>query len=232
MQKLKCIAVDDEPQALVLLKAYSDRVPTLNMMWTFEDAIEAKTFLENTRVDLLFVDINMPDINGLDLVKSLDPKPMVIFTTAYRKFAFEGFELEAIDYLLKPISFEKFEKAAQKAVSFQRFTSKEQAAADESIFVRSEYKMVRIPLQDILYIESLEDYIKIHLENQRPVLTLFTLKAMFDMLPREKFIRIHRSYIVPLAKINTLHNKRVKIGSEVLPVGESYLADLKASLSI
>lgn len=232
MIKLKCIAVDDEPHALALLKAYCARIPALDLLSTFEDALEAKTFMEKRSFDLLLADINMPDINGIDLVRYLTPGPMVIFTTAYRKFAYEGFQLEAIDYLLKPVPFDKFEQSIQKALAYHRFRTQQKPEAAPFIFVRSEYKMVRIALDDILYIESLEDYIKIHLENSRPILTLLTLKAMLDLVPKASFIRIHRSYIVPLAKIQTLHHKKVKIGTEQLPVGESYLPELKAALAL
>jgi two-component system LytT family response regulator len=174
--KLKCIAIDDEPLALELIKQYAARIPELQLVQTFDDAISGGEFLRNAHVDLLFIDINMPDITGIELVRSLKDKPVTIFTTAYKQFAFEGFELEAIDYLLKPISFERFSKAVQKVISFHELRYPAKQYSGEHFFVRSEYRMVKITMDDILYVEGLEDYIKIHLTNEKPI---FTLKSAF-----------------------------------------------------
>lgn len=219
----KCIAVDDELPALELIKNYVLQLPSLQLLHTFNDAVSAGEFLRNNSVDILFVDINMPDINGIDLVSSLPEKPLIIFTTAYRKFAYEGFELEAVDYLLKPISPDRFKKSVNKAIELLQVRTQPKAAAEECIFVRSEYKMVKVELANIDYIEGLEDYIKIHIEGSRPVLTLMTMKSFIEKLPTDKFLRIHRSYIVSLSKIGTVGNKRITLkNGTVLPVSDSY----------
>ena len=223
MVPLKCIAIDDEPLALKLIREYVSRFPALQMVRTFDDAINGAEFLKQTPVDLLFIDINMPDITGIDLVRSLERKPIVIFTTAYKNFAFEGFELEALDYLLKPIDFKRFTKAVEKAIDYHRYKN---APADEqheeSIYVYSEYKMVNIILKDIEYIESMEDYIKIHLHNAKTVLTLMPLKRMQEKLPSSQFQRIHRSYIIPVNKIISIKGRKVQLTGIELPVSESY----------
>ncbi len=222
---LKCIAIDDEPFALELIKEFAKQVPELQLMQTFDDAISGGEFLRQNQIDLLFIDINMPDITGIELVRSLQQKPMTIFTTAYKKFAFDGFELDAIDYLLKPIDFERFKKAATKAIEFHAYKTSKKDLLGESLFVRSEYKMIKIELNDIDYIEGLEDYIKIHLTNGRPILTLMTLKAVLEKLPADKFKRIHRSYIVPVNKVKSILNKKITLASGVeLGISDTYVS--------
>ena len=220
---LKCIAVDDEPLALQLIASYVKKIPALQLLQTFEDAVSASEYLRSTAVDILFIDINMPDITGIELVRSLTTKPLIIFTTAHKKFAYEGFELEAVDYLLKPIDFPRFSKAVQKAIDFHEYKNAPKNIQQESIFVRSEYKMIRVDVDNIEYIEGLEDYIKIHITDSRPILTLSTLKAFVEKLPADKFVRIHRSYIVPYAKIKTVVNKKIKLSSNTeLPISDTY----------
>lgn len=220
---LKCIAIDDEPPALDLIAAYIERTPQLQLLQTFDDAISAGEFLRNTPVDLLFVDINMPDITGIELVKSLEEKPMVIFTTAYKKFAYEGFELDAVDYLLKPIDFTRFSKAVSKAQEYNEYRNNSQSNATNHLFVRSEYRVIKINLDDIEYIESLEDYIKIHLVADRPVMTLMPLKKVLEKLPGDKFRRIHRSYIVAVPKVKSVLHRKVQLASgKELPISDSY----------
>jgi two-component system, LytTR family, response regulator len=226
--RLKCVAIDDEPLALEVLKNYAAKFVELEMLQTFEDAISAAEFIRSTPVDILFVDINMPDITGLDLVRSLEEKPIIIFTTAHKKFAIDGYELDAIDYLLKPISFERFSKAVAKAVEYARYKTKAPNEQMESLFVYSEYRLIKIPLNEIEYIESLEDYIRIHLINTKPVLTLMPLKKVLEKLPAEKFKRIHRSYIVSVDKVNSVLNRKVRLSSSVeLPVSDSYTSFIK-----
>lgn len=220
---LKCIAIDDEPLALELIKNYVAWFPALQLVNTFEDAISGAEYLRNNPIDLLFIDINMPDITGIDLVRSLTVKPMVIFTTAYKNFAFEGFELEAIDYLLKPIDVKRFGKAVEKAVDYYKYkTAFTKEGEDESLYVYSEYRMVKIDLKEIEYIESMEDYIKIHLHNAKTILTLMPLKKVLEKLPEDKFQRIHRSYIVPVKKILSIQNRKVKLAGIELPISDSY----------
>jgi len=222
--QMKCIAIDDEPLALELIKEYTAKFPELKMVETFDDAIGGAEFLRNNNIDLLFIDINMPDITGIDLVKSLEKKPLTIFTTAYKNFAFEGFELEAIDYLLKPIDFERFKKAVTRAIEFFQYKQNAKPEPQESLFVRSEYRMIKIDLDEIEYIEGLEDYIKIHLSNKKPVLTLMTLKTVLEKLPASGFKRIHRSYIVPVNKVQSILNRKARLSSGAeLPVSNNYL---------
>src|SRR5579871_1893705 len=179
---LRCVAIDDEPLALVLIRDYISKFPELELVQTFDDAISGAEFLRSAQIDLLFIDINMPDITGLDLVKSLKEKPMIIFTTAYKKFAFEGFELDALDYLLKPIDLGRFSKAISKAIEYYKYKANPNTV-EENLFVYSEYRLVKIPVADIEYIESLDDYIKIHFSNAKPILTLMTLKKVLINFP-------------------------------------------------
>jgi two-component system, LytTR family, response regulator len=221
---IRCVAIDDEPPALMLIKEYAAQCPQLQLLYVFDDAINGAEFLRQNKIDLLFIDINMPDITGLDLVKSLEEKPMIIFTTAHKKFAIDGFELDAVDYLLKPISFERFSKAVNKATEFFEYKKKPATEEVESLFVYSEYRMIKIPLTDIEYIESLEDYIRINLTTGKPVMTLMTMKKVLDKLPEKKFKRIHRSYIVATDKVKSILNRKVKFTSGTeLPVSDSYL---------
>jgi DNA-binding LytR/AlgR family response regulator len=221
---LKCIVIDDEPLAIDLLSDYIGRINHLQLLQTFDDAIHGGEFLRHHQVDLLFVDINMPDITGIDLLRSLPDKPLTIFTTAYKKFAYEGFELDIIDYLLKPISFDRFQKAVQKAITYQQ--SLQQPGEQESfLFVRSEYRMLKIPLSSINYLEGLEDYVKIHIEGAKPVMTLMTMKAMLEKLPAQQFRRIHRSYIVPIQQVTSILNKKVMLQHGIeLPISDSYVS--------
>ena len=166
----------------------------------------------------------MPDITGLDLVRSLEEKPIVIFTTAHKKFAIDGFDLDAIDYLLKPIAFERFSKAVTKAIEYHGYKTRADNETEENLFVYSEYRLVKIPLHDIEYIESLEDYIRIHLVNAKPILTLMPLKTVLEKLPSDKFTRIHRSYIVSINNVRSILNRKVTLTSSTeLPISDSYV---------
>ena len=224
MKKLTCVTIDDEPLALELMEKYIARIPALNLTGAFEDALSGSEFIKHNPVDLLLLDINMPDITGLELVRSLAERPMVIFTTAYKHFAFEGFELEALDYLLKPIDFDRFNKAIEKAVDYYEYKHVlAQPQLQKSLYVYSEYQMIKINIPSIEYIESMEDYIKIYLLDQpKPVLTLMPLKKVLEKLPQNDFMRIHRSYIVGLRHIKSIHNKKVQLKGIQLPVGSSY----------
>ncbi|TAH03025.1 MAG: DNA-binding response regulator [Sphingobacteriales bacterium] len=225
---IKCIAIDDEPLALALVKEYISQCAQLQLVHTFEDAIAGAAYLRKNPIDLLFIDINMPDITGLDLVRSLTVQPMIIFTTAYKNYAFDGFELDAVDYLLKPISFDRFSKAVAKAADYYMYKNKQEVAGEECLFVYAEYRMLKIMLSEIDYIESLEDYIKIHLQQSKPILTLMTLKGVLEKLPNARFSRIHRSYIVANNKVKSIHNRKVKLSSGTeLPVSETYSSFIK-----
>lgn len=217
---INAIAIDDEPLALNLIREFSYRIPGLNLLQTFENALEGKIYLKSSTINLLFIDINMPDISGIDLVKGLPEKPMIIFTTAHKKFAIQGFELDAIDYLLKPFSFERFARAVQKAIEYNIYKT---AKYIKNLFVYSEYRLIKIELSEIEYIESIQDYVKIHLPGGKSILTHMTLKGILDKLSMRQFKRIHRSYIVPIAKVKSVLNKKVLLtSSQELPISDSY----------
>lgn len=221
--EIKCVAIDDEPIALEIIKTYTEKIPGIKLVAVFEDAVAGSEFLKNNQTDILFLDINMPDISGLDLARSLEKKPLIIFTTAYKNFAFEGFELEAFDYLLKPIDPKRFKRSLDRAAEFLAHQRTPVDREPECIFVYSEYKMVKVVLDEIEYIETMDDYIKIHFPGHKYMLTLMTLKKAEELLPEKKFRRIHRSYIVPLGKVQAIQNKKVHLrcGTE-LPISNSY----------
>jgi two-component system LytT family response regulator len=223
---IKCLAIDDEPLALKQISSYIEKTPFLETVALCRSAFDAIEFLANNEVDLMFVDINMPDLNGLDFVKSLTQKPQIIFTTAYSEYAIEGFQVDALDYLLKPISYAVFLKSASKAKTWFELNHKQQESVQttqDSLFVKSEYKMVRIFLSEIKYIESANEYIQIHLINDEPVTTLIRLKAMEEQLPKDKFMRVHRSFIVNLDRIKVIERNRIVFDHNVyIPVGEQY----------
>lgn len=221
---IRCIAIDDEPPALVLLREYIGRCPELELVMTFDDAIAGADYLRRNPADLLFVDISMPDITGLDLVRSLEQKPMVIFTTAHKNFALDGFELDAVDYLLKPVSFDRFARAVAKATEYFDYKKKPVPAESGSLFVYSEYRMVKVPLEEIEYVESLEDYVRIHLSSGKPMMTLMTMKKLLEKLPARQFSRIHRSYIVATGKVKSVQGRKARLASGTeLPISDSYV---------
>ena len=219
---MKCIALDDEPLALEILKDFCSRVPFLELEKTFVKASDAAKHLRKFPVDLLFLDIQMPDISGIDFYKSLAQSPMVIFTTAYSEYALEGFNLSAVDYLLKPFEFERFSEAVQKAQEYNNYQKQSGKQEAQYLYVRSAYRLVKIHFKDILFIETMDDYLKIHVENGKPVLTLMNLKAMEEKLSPTEFCRVHRSYIVPLDKINFVRNKMITISTFQIPIGNKY----------
>lgn len=229
MDKIKCIAIDDEPLALKQIATYIQNLPFLDLVAQCSSAFEALEVLEKQQVNLMFVDINMPDLNGLEFVKSLTLKPLLIFTTAYDEYALEGFKVDALDYLLKPFSFAEFSKSANKArTQFDLMQnaqgSTEQVESNDSyLFIKSEYKLIRINFSDILYVEGMKEYVRIHLLNQKPVMTLLTMKALEEKLPAKKFMRVHRSYIVNLTQVSTVERFRIVYDNKVrIPVSENY----------
>lgn len=218
---LTCIAIDDEPLALELLKKYIAKIYFLELKGTFTDPFEAKKLLETTNIDIIFLDIQMPDINGIEFSKIINKKnSAVIFTTAFSEYAVEGFNVDAIDYLLKPIEYDRFLKSVYKAKEYIDYITN-QEMQDGYIFVKSDYQMAKINLKEILFIEGLDDYIKIYLP-QKSILTLMTLKTITQKLPAKEFVRIHRSYIVPISKIENISKSKVKIGDKEIPIGISY----------
>ncbi len=228
--KIKCIAIDDEPLALQQISTYIERTPFLDLIALCHSAFEAYDVIENNEIDLMFVDVNLPDLNGLDFIKSLSQKPLIVFTTAYSEYAFEGFQVDAIDYLLKPISQQNFLKAANKAKNWLQLNENKNTPEIEKteIFVKSDYKMVKIRLNNIHYVESANEYVKIHLDDGSFVTTFMRLKVFEEFLPAAQFMRIHRSFIIPLEKISAIERNRIYLGNKVIvPVGEQYRDDFQ-----
>jgi two-component system, LytTR family, response regulator len=226
---MKCIAVDDEPLALALLQDNIRQVPTLELVASCSTAMEALTILNKQEVDLIFLDIQMPGLTGLQLLQSLSVKPMVILITAYEKYALEGFNLDVIDYLVKPVPFERFLKACNKAIDFYRLkknTPSESQSWPEYFFVNAEYGLVKIVFSEIRLIEGLKDYLKIHLGETKPLIIRMSMKSIEEKLPPGKFFRIHKSYIIALSQITTIRRNSVYLGDLELPLSDLYKEDL------
>ncbi|WP_339877136.1 LytTR family DNA-binding domain-containing protein [uncultured Algoriphagus sp.] len=233
--KLNCVAIDDEPLALELLSKFIEQTSFLNLIGKFSNAIEALGFINQNEVQLAFMDIQMPDLSGMELARVLDgkknsDKTRIIFATAYHQFAIEGYKVEALDYLLKPYSYEDFLNAATKAFSyFERQDSARnestsvEAVAPEYIFLKVEYQLVKVMLKDIAYIEAYKDYVKVHLLSKpNPLLSLTSLKSMEEMLPSDKFMRVHRSYIVALDHIDSVSKNVIQVGKNHITVSDNY----------
>ena len=227
---IKVLAIDDEPLALKQLAAYIKKVPFLELAGECQSALEAREMMEHDVVDAIFCDINMPDLSGMDFVRQLAAPPLVVFTTAYSEYAIEGYKVNAVDYLLKPFGMQDFLRAAMKVqeqynLRHQNAPQPRQSSPvldDGTIFVKTDYRVVRISLADIRYVEGMSEYLKIHLEGQKPVITLLSMKKMEDYLP-STFMRIHRSYIVNLQKIQEVNKNRVIMDSDTyLPIGDNY----------
>jgi len=219
---IKAIALDDEPPALEIIETFCMRAGNIELVKTFTKTSEAFSYLGKFPVDLIFLDINMPSLSGIEFYKSIPQKAMVIFTTSYSEYAVESYELNAVDYLLKPFTFKRFEQAVQKASEYYRFTTQQETPDEKYLLLRVDYSLIKILLDDILFIEGLDNYLKIHLHDQKPVIVRMTMKALQEKLPAAGFIRVHRSYTVALARIEAVRNKMIYIGSEEIPVGTSY----------
>jgi len=225
---IQAIAIDDELPALTLIQNFCERIDFVRLQQTFNKPEEALQYITQSPVDLLFLDINMPGIPGIDLYRSITQQPMVIFTTAHSEYAVEGFNLNAVDYLLKPFTFERFQQAVQKARAQLLYQQSLQKNEQQQLVLRVDYGLTRIELKDILFIEGLDDYLKIHLLNQAPLVIRMTMKVMSEKLPAHAFVRVHRSYIVPLSKIDQVRNKTILIGTQEIPIGNSYEANFHA----
>jgi two-component system LytT family response regulator len=223
---IRCIAIDDEPLALKQIAGYINKTPFLELAGTCDSALQAIEVLDKTLVDLMFVDINMPDLSGMEFVKTLENPPLVVFVTAYSEYALEGFRVDAIDYLLKPVSYGDFLKSANKVKAwFDALQTKpaEVTSNKEFLFIKSEYKILRINFDDIKYIEAMSEYIRIHLVNSKPVMTQLRMKSIDDQLPEDRFMRVHRSFIVNLSKISVIERNRIVFdGNVYIPVSEQY----------
>lgn len=219
---IKAIAIDDELLALKVIESFCEKVDFISLEKTFHKPKEALRYLEEYPVDLLFLDINMPSMTGIELFRSITQNTMVIFTTAYSEYAVEGFNLNAIDYLLKPFTFERFLQGANKAYEYFKIQQPNDAETPSYLYIRADYRLHKIPLTDILFIEGLDDYLKIHIINAKSIVARMTMKTMLEKLPAKDFMRVHRSFIVPFARIENVRNKIVSIGEEEIPIGVSY----------
>lgn len=229
---LNCSIIDDEPLAANQLVSYVKKTPTLNLVGTYNSAISAIKDLREKPVDLLFLDIQMPELSGLEFAKLMPPDTKIIFTTGFDQYAVEGYNVNALDFLLKPIAYDRFLESVNKGMDY--FTSvkmQKRAHADQFIFVKSDYKLVQISLNDILYVEGFKDYVKIFLDgNQKPVMSLINMKRIDEYLPHPEFMRIHRSYIVHMSKIKLVDRARIVFGDEYIPISESYKEEVQKYL--
>lgn len=220
---MTCVAIDDEPIALEVLEEYISKTPNLELLKTFTDAFKAIEYIKENKVQVLFLDIQMPQITGIQLMKSLSEPPLVIFTTAYSNYAIEGFNLNAIDFLLKPFEYDRFLKATNKASEYISYKERPAEATTTSsfIFVKSDNQIIKIDVTDISMIEGMDDYVKIF-TSKKMILSNMTMKDILSKLPASNFTRVHRSYIVSLSHIESVRNKRIKIGEKFIPVGDSF----------
>ena len=230
----RIVAIDDEPLALQLVKGYIEKTPTLELAGAFDSPVDAVSFIQSADVDLVLLDIQMPDLTGPELARVIAGGPKVIFTTAYEKYALEGFRLDAVDYLLKPFSYAEFLKAVQKAeklIAAERSQLPALEVNNDFLFIRSESRIRRINFSEIHYIEGLKDYVKIWLKDERkPVLSLSTLKALESRLPGDRFMRVHRSYIVNLETVKVIERGRIVFGEVRIPVTEQYIENFRKFL--
>ena len=226
---IRCLAIDDEPLALQQLVAYIKKVPFLELQAQCQSAVEARAFLEKDTVDAIFCDINMPDLNGMDFIKSLAVPPLVIFTTAYSEYAVEGFRVNAVDYLLKPFGLQEFQRAANRLR--ERLEGQKEGKEGSDIFLKTDYRIVKVSIPDIRYIEAMSEYLKVWIEGMpKPIITLLSMKKMEERLP-DGFMRIHRSYIINLTMIQEVNKNRVIMDADTdLPIGDMYKETFQAYL--
>ncbi|MCR5365625.1 MAG: LytTR family DNA-binding domain-containing protein [Prevotella sp.] len=225
---INCAIIDDEPLAAGLLKSYVEKTPFLHLIGSYGSALEAMKELRDHPAQLLFLDIQMPELSGIEFAKILPKDTKIIFTTAFQQYAIEGYKVAALDYLMKPISYDDFLKASNKALDWFSITQRQQATAqDRFMFVKSDYKLIRIALDDILYIEGLKDYVRIYLEDGTKIMSLMNMKKLEDYLPRPEFLRTHRSYIVHMTKAQQIDRFRIVFGEEYIPISDSYKDDVQ-----
>ena len=220
---LTCAIIDDEPLAISLLESYVNKTPFLKLTGKFNNALQALPELNKLPVDLLFLDIQMPEVNGMEFSRILKTNTRIIFTTAFEQYALESYKVNALDYLLKPISYPDFLQASNKALQWFNLLHANDKSEAESIFIKTEYKQVQVELRKILYIEGLKDYVKIYLEDEpHPILSLMSMKFLEEMLPKNRFIRVHRSFIVQPEKIKVIERNRIVYGKEYIPISDNY----------
>lgn len=221
---IKALAIDDEPLALSVIETFCSQLDYIDLQKTFTKPNEALKHLDKYPVDLLFLDIHMPSLTGIDFCKQIEQNTLVIFCTAHGQYAVEGFNLNVLDYLLKPFTFERFKQATEKARDY--FSQINNQKTIEHIFVRADYSLQKIILDEILYIEALDDYLKIYLHQQKTIVARMTMKAMVEKLPALDFMRVHRSYIIPIKKVQSLRNKMLQIADKKIPIGNRYEAEV------
>ncbi len=225
---INCAIIDDEPLAAGLLKSYALKTPFLNLIGTYGSALEAMKELRDNPAQLLFLDIQMPELSGIEFAKILPAETKIIFTTAFQQYAIEGYKVSALDYLMKPISYDDFLKACNKALDWFSTTQRQQATLkDRFMFVKSDYKLIRVSLDDILYIEGLKDYVRFYLEDGTKIMSLMNMKKLEDYLPRPEFLRTHRSYIVHMPKSRQVDRLRIVFGDTLIPISDSYKEDVQ-----
>lgn len=226
--KLSAIAIDDEPPALSIITEFATRCGVIDLQKTFTKPTEAIRHLKKFPVDLVFLDINMPSMSGLELFKEIPENTQVIFTTAHSEYAVEGFNLKAADYILKPFSYERFAQAVEKVKQMADLMRSSEDKGASHMLVRADYSLIKVNFSDIAYVEGLDDYIKIHLDTGKMIVARMTMKKIIERLPASSFVRVHRSFIVPLAKIQSLRNKTVHLPNVQIPLGASYETDFFA----
>lgn len=219
---IHAIALDDEPLALVVIKAFCGKTEGIKLQKAFTDHADAMKYLRKYPVDLLFLDVRMPTISGIEFYKSVKQDTMVIFTTAYSEYAVEGFDLSAVDYLVKPIQYDRFLQAVKKAEEFHNYLHRKEDTANQYLFLRIDYSLVKLAISDIIYIEGLDNYMKIYVHNGKPLIVRMSMKAMIEKLPPQQFVRVHRSYIVSVPNIVSVRNKQIQVGGEQIPIGVNY----------
>lgn len=225
---MNCVAIDDDKLARELMKGYIEKVPTLSLIGTFHNPLDILPLLKIDEIDLIFIDIQMPDISGLDFLKSMEIKPKVVLTTAYSQYAMESYELEVTDYLLKPFSFERFLKAVQKVEKSLVNELKSESELQNTITLAADHKLYKVKLDDIVFIEGMSEYVRYHLSNGKKIMVLQSMKKLEQILPSEQFIRIHKSYIISIAKANTLEGNMIHISDQRLSVGRSYKSSVQS----
>lgn len=240
--KINCIIIDDEPLAINVLKSYCDDLSNINVLGVYRNPIDAIQVINSHQTDLVFTDIDMPQINGIDFIKSLDYKPLFIFTTAYPEYAIEGFELNAVDYLVKPIPFARFLKAVSRVVEIIDLKTNRSnnivpsdgtlSNVNEFIFVKSNYENVKINVNNIMYVQGLKDYLKIYIDGVRPILTLMSFKDIETKISDSNFIRVHKSFIVNINKINSIQKNKILIDNTRIPIGVNFKDSVMTRLGI
>jgi DNA-binding LytR/AlgR family response regulator len=225
---INAIAIDDEPLALKVIDSHCEKTDFIHLQKIFTHPTEGLRYLRNYPVDLLFVDIQMPSMNGINLVKSIRQNTMIIFTTAFSEYAVVSYELNAIDYLLKPINFKRFSQAVNKALEYYNYYNNQNHSEDKYIFIRADYSLVKISLTDILYIKGLADYLKIFIRDRKTVVARMTMNDMIEKLPLTNFIRVHRSFIIPFSRIESVRSNYITLPETEIPIGKTYIKDFNS----